>query len=127
MALQVAERAVVRHDLEAVAQRLEAAAGPVAAVRALADDVAQQRAAVGVGQRGDRRAGALLARARGLEQQRREQLLLVAVHVDERHGWARVGGVGVLEPEPRRPALARRAPVSQVAGPGAAAVGTLDA
>ena len=32
MALQVAERAVVGDDLEAVAQRLEAAAGPVAAV-----------------------------------------------------------------------------------------------
>ena len=43
MALQVAERAVVGDDLEAVAQRLEAAAGAVAAVRAVADEVAQQR------------------------------------------------------------------------------------
>ena len=43
VALEVAERAVVRHDLEAVAQRLEAAAGTVAAVPALARQVAQQR------------------------------------------------------------------------------------
>ena len=39
VALQVAERAVVRDDLEAVADRLPPAAGAVAAVRALADEV----------------------------------------------------------------------------------------
>ena len=123
MALQVAEGAVVRHDLEAVAQRLEAAPRPVAAVGALADEVGQQGAALGVGQRGDGGARALLARPGRLEQQRGEQLLLVAVDVGQRDRRPRLGRVGVLEPEPRRPALARRAPLGQVAGPGAAAVG----
>ena len=45
VALEVAERAVVGDDLEAVAQRLEAAARAVAAVRALADEVGEHRRA----------------------------------------------------------------------------------
>ena len=42
VALQVAEAAVVGDDLEPVAERLEAAAGPVAAVGALADQLPEQ-------------------------------------------------------------------------------------
>ena len=53
MALQVAERAVVRDDLEAVAQRLEPAPGAVAAVAPLADEVAEQRGALDDAERGD--------------------------------------------------------------------------
>ena len=46
VALQVAERAVVGHDLEAVGERLEAAAGPVPAVLPLADQLAEKRGAL---------------------------------------------------------------------------------
>ena len=46
VALQVAEGAVVGDDLEAVAERLEAAAGAVAAVVALADDGGEHLAAL---------------------------------------------------------------------------------
>ena len=44
--LQIAERAVVGDDLEAVAERLEAAAGAVAPVLALADELAEERGAL---------------------------------------------------------------------------------
>ena len=49
VALEVAEGAVVGDDLEAVAQRLEAAAGPVAAVGALADQRGEQLGPLGRG------------------------------------------------------------------------------
>ena len=54
MALQVAEGAVVGDDLEAVAQRLEAAPRAVAAVAALADEIAEQRRALDDAELGDR-------------------------------------------------------------------------
>ena len=53
VALEVAERAVVRDDLEAVCERLEAATRPVAAVLALADQLAQELRALRQGSRRD--------------------------------------------------------------------------
>src|SRR5207253_1805867 len=46
VALQVAEGAVVGDDLEAIAQRLESAPRPVAAVGAIADEGAEQLGAL---------------------------------------------------------------------------------
>jgi hypothetical protein len=103
VALQVAERAVVGDDLEAVAQRLQAAAGTVAAVGALAHEVGQQRAAGVVAEVGDCRAHAVLARVRRLEQQRRQQRILVAVDVHEAHRCAVGLRVVAVEPEPGDP------------------------
>ena len=47
MTLEIAEGAVVGDDLEAVAERLEAAAGAVTPVLAGADELAQQRGLLG--------------------------------------------------------------------------------
>ena len=91
MALQVAERAVVGDDLEAVAQRLVAAAGAVAAVAPRADQVAQQRRALVAGQRADAQPRLLLGDSRRLEEQRGKQRLLVAVDVQEPHRRPIVG------------------------------------
>ena len=66
-------------------------------------------------------------RSRSLEQQRGEQLLRVTVDVGQRDGRPRVGRVGVREPKARRRALARFPALHEVPGPGAAAVGALDA
>ena len=127
VALKVAEGAVVGDDLEAVAQRLEAAAGAVAPVGALAHEVGEQPRAVDGGELGDLGAGALLADAGGLEQQRGQQLLLVAVDVQQPHRRAVLGAVVAVEAEPRGPALARLAAALEVADPLAAALGPLDA
>ena len=54
VALQVAERAVVGHDLEPVAQRLEAASRAVAAVGALAHEIGEERASRVVAEARDR-------------------------------------------------------------------------
>ena len=56
MPLQIAERAVVGDDLEAVRERLEAAARAVTPVLARADQLAQKRGALGVGERRNRAA-----------------------------------------------------------------------
>ena len=102
MALEVTERAVVRDDLEAVAQRLEAAAGAVAAVRARADEVGEQRAALVGAEGAEADARLLLADAGRLEQQRGEQGVLVAVDVQQADGGAElVAGVGAPS-RPRR-------------------------
>src|SRR3954470_20160482 len=53
--LQVAKRAVVGDDLEAVRERLEAAPRPVAPVLALGDEVADEAGALLRGQAGDAR------------------------------------------------------------------------
>ena len=85
MALQVAERAVVGDDLEAVRQRLEAATRTVAPVLAFPDELAQQCATRICAKRCDRAERVLLARLGRLEQQCREQLLFGAVHAEEAH------------------------------------------
>ena len=64
MALQVAEAAVVGHDLEAVAQGLEAAARAVAAVAPLAHQLGQHRGALVRRQRPHRRARLVLRAGR---------------------------------------------------------------
>jgi hypothetical protein len=127
VALEVAERAVVGDDLEAVAQRLEAAARPVAAVDALADEVAQHASALVAVERGDRGERLLLRRPGGLEQQRGQQPVLVAVDVQQPHGRPVLGIVAAVEAEPRDPALRRLAPALEEAHPLAAAVRPLDA
>jgi hypothetical protein len=126
VALQVAERAVVGDDLEAVAQRLEAAPGPVAAVRAVADEVAQQRGALVGRQRGDADARVLLGHRAGLEEQRGEQRLLVAVDVQQPHGRPSPDAAGP-GPGARPSGRPRRPAGAQVLDPRAAAVGALDA
>ena len=127
VALEVAEGAVVRDDLEAVAQRLEPPTGAVAAVRALADKVGEQLRALGLGQARDLLARALLARPGGLEQQCGEQGVLVAVDVQEAHRRAVLLALGAVEPQPRGPALAGLAALLEEAHPLAAALGPLDA
>src|ERR1700728_106789 len=77
--------AVVRDDLEPVAERLETAAGAVAAVRAQADELRERRRASTVVQLCDRLSHLLLAAACRLEQQRSKQLLLVAFGPQQRH------------------------------------------
>ena len=59
--LQVAKRAVVGDDLEAVRERLEAASRPVAPVLALGDEVADEPGAFLRRQAGDGRERLLLA------------------------------------------------------------------
>src|ERR1700733_380268 len=79
VALQIAESTVVGDDLEAVAKRLEAAPGAVAPVRPIAGEIGQQRGArVGV-ERPDGLVDPLLAARPRLEQQRGEQIVLVAL------------------------------------------------
>ena len=83
MALQVAEGAVVGDDLEAVAQRLEAAAGAVAAVAPLADHRGQELGSLGAVEHVDPGEDLGLGRRRGLEQAGGEQVLFTAVDVDQ--------------------------------------------
>src|SRR5689334_20754776 len=129
MALEVAERAVVRDDLEAVAQRLETAARAVAAVAALADEVTEQRGALDDAELGDAIERLALAHAGGLEQKRREQRVLVAVDVQQRHRRAAVTVVAGLavESQPRDPRARRLLAALQVLDPLAAAVRPVDA
>src|SRR4051794_19276742 len=130
MALEVAEGAVVGDDLEAVAQRLEAAPGAVAAVRARADEVGEQRGALVGAERAEAYARVLLAHARRLEQERSEQRVLVAVDVEQAHGRAGRPVVGLrvpVEPEPRDPALGRALARLEVGDPLAAPVRPIDA
>ena len=125
MALQVAEAAVVGDDLEAVAQRLEAAAGAVAAVAPLADQVGEQpRPLVGL-EHVEPGADLGLRHLGGLEQAGREQVLLGAVDMDQLHRRGVVGGAAV-EAEAADPALGRLAARLQVGDPLAAAVGPVD-
>ena len=108
VALEVPERAVVGDDLEAVAQRLEAAAGAMAAVGSLADQVGEQLHPLSFESWATSR-GSLLADAGRLEQQRREQLILVAVDVQQPHRRAFLDAVIEVEaPAPSaRPPRAR--------------------
>src|SRR3954470_22953869 len=127
MALEIAERAVVRDDLEPVAQGFEAAARAVAAVRAVADEGGQELRAPRAVQTRDRGSRGLLARARGLEQQRGEQALLVAFDLEQANRRALVGVRVAIEAEPGDPALGRGAAPFEVGDPLAAALGPLDA
>src|SRR6266851_6677745 len=83
VALEVAEGAVVGDDLEPVAERLEASAGPVTAVLSLPDELANELAALLWRERGDRTQCIRLARRRRLVEQRREQLLLGPVRAQQ--------------------------------------------
>jgi len=129
VALQVAEGAVVADDLEAVAQRLEAAAGAVAAVAALADEVGQHLRALVGPQRRQPQAGVLLADPGGLEEEGGQQRLLVAVDVQQAHRGPVDGGGHrrVVQAQPPRPAGGGGVAALQVGDPLAAAVGARDA
>ena len=128
MALEVAEGAVVANHLEAVAQRLEAAARPVATVLALADELAQQRGALVRGQHPHRASHLVLGHAGGLEQKRRQQVVLRAVHGHEPHRRPRLLlPARSVETEPRRPAVRRPAALLEVLDPAAAALGVVHA
>ena len=117
MALEVAEGAVVADDLEAVAQRLEPAARAVAAVAALADQVAQRGGALLGVERADGGQGAFLGGGAVLEEQGGEQLLLVAVDVQQPNARPVLDGLGAVEPQPGGPALAGGAPLLELADP----------
>ena len=125
--LEIAEGAVVGHDLEPVAQRLEPAPRTVAAVGPLADQIRQQRGALVGVQRRDGLADRLLGRRARLEQQRAQQVVLVAVDAQQRHRRSGVvaGRLGVAQSQPPRPALAGLGARLQVADPLAATVRTL--
>jgi hypothetical protein len=95
----------------------------VAAVGALADQVGQQLRPLGVGQRLERAPDGVLRAGAGLEHQRRQQVVLVAVDVGEAHRWA-AGGLGLaVEAQAPGPARARLRARLQVPDPLAAAVG----
>ena len=127
VALEVAEGAVVGDDLEAVAHRLEAAARAVAAIRALTDEVGEHRRAVLVRQRVHGGQRPVLGHAGGLEQQRGEQLVLVAVHVDEPDRGVRLGLLVAVQAEPLDPPLLGGAPLAQIVDPDVAAALALHA
>src|SRR5947199_257431 len=76
VALEIAEGAVVANHLEAVAQRLEATPRPVAPVLALSHEFAQQRGALVRGQYPHRASHLVLGHSGGLEQKRRQQVVL---------------------------------------------------
>src|SRR5229473_1584511 len=83
VALEVAESAVVGDDLEPVAERLEASAGPVAAVLPLPDELEHQLTALLRRECGNRTQCIRLARRARLVEQRREQLLLRPVRAQQ--------------------------------------------
>ena len=126
VALQVAEGAVVGDDLEAVAQRLQAAARAVAAVGRSPDQSREQLGALVAVEHVEPGADLGLRRRRRLEQAGGEQVLLGAVDVDQLDRGRVVAGAAAVEPEPRDPALGRLAAPLQVGDPLAAAVGPLD-
>ena len=109
VALEVAEGAVVGDDLEAVAQRLEAAAGAVAAVGALADEVGEQLPRARRRRARDRgRSASLLGHRRRLEQQRRQQRSSSPSTCSSRTDGPRPRRSRcAVQPQPRDPALAR--------------------
>jgi hypothetical protein len=128
VALEVAEGSVVGDDLEAVADRLEPAPGAVAAVGALADQLGEQLFALVGGEHANRRADLLFGCGRRLEQERREQVVFGAAHLDQPHRRRRRRArPAAIEPEPSGPALGRLAALAQVLDPFAASVGPLDA
>ena len=107
MALQVAEGAVVGDDLEAVAQRLEAAAGPVAAVGALSDQRRQQLGPLLAVEHVEPGEDLGLRRAGRLEEAGGEQVLFGPVDVDQLDRGGGRAAAAAVEAEPRDPLLGR--------------------
>src|SRR5439155_22355005 len=92
MALQIAERAIVREDVEAIARALEGASRLVAAVRAAADVCAEQLEAVLVAHVARNVEQLIVRQRRGrVERGGHDLQLAVAVEVDEPHVGARLG------------------------------------
>ena len=126
MALEVAEGAVVRHHLEAVAERLEAAAGAVAPVAAVAHEVGEHRRPLVRRQVVERGPRLVLRHRGGLEQQRGQQLFLAPLDVEQPHRRAGLlAAAGAVEPQARCPAVRRLLALVEVGDPLAAAVGTV--
>ncbi len=126
MALEVAEGAVVGDDLEAVAQRLEAAAGAVAAVGALAHQRRQQLRPLGAVEDVDAGEDLGLRCAGGLEQAGGEQVLFGAVDMDQLDRGGILTAAATVEAEAGDPALGLGAALLKVGDPLAAAVGAID-
>src|SRR5438477_2955463 len=122
--LEIAKAAVVRDDLEAVAHRLPAATGAVPAVRPLSGELADQLRALHRIEGAEPRSYLLLRHGGGLEERRREQVVLAPVDVDELDRGS-VALRRAVEPEPGGRTLAGLPAAAQVLDPGAAAVGTL--
>src|SRR5437588_9608275 len=104
VALQVPECAVVGDDLKPVAQRLEAAARSMPPVGAPADQLAEQRCSLLVIEGQHSVTDRLLRRSGGFEQQRCEQVVLVAFDAQQLHRRSVVRAGGVAQPKPPRPA-----------------------
>src|SRR5205807_3643104 len=85
MALQVAEGSVVRDDLEAVADGLEAAARLVAAVFAPADELGEERCPLAAGHRRHGHAQILLGQVTCLVEACRDEVLLGPSRIEQRH------------------------------------------
>jgi hypothetical protein len=122
VALKVAKRAVVGDDLEAVAQRLEAAARTMPPVFARSDQLAQKLGAIRGRECADRSQRLLLSGRPGLVQERCDELLFAAVGAQEPDG-GRGGGLCLVEPEPRCGCLGGRAAIAQELDPAAAPIG----
>ena len=122
--LEVAERAVVGDDLEAVGERLEAAPRPVAAVLARRDELAQERRLL---VRGQRRRPRAAPAPRPPPTPRRGAPRAAPARCRARAA-ARTDGPAsparrLAEPEPRRRRRRRVAALAQVLDPAPAAVG----
>ena len=117
VALQVAEGAVVGDDLEAVAERLEAPPGAVAAVGPLTDHRRQQLGPLGAVEDVDPGEDLGLRRTRRLEQAGGEQVLFAAVDVEQLDRGRAVALAAAVEAEPGDPALGALAALLQIGDP----------
>ena len=129
MALQVAERPVVGDDLEAVAERLEAAARAMAAVAPLADELGQHRRALVRGQVANARRAPRPPSTTAASNSSAASSSSSLPCTDSRRtaGPAASSPRVRSRPEPRRPALGAAAALLEISDPLAAAVGALDA
>ena len=125
VALQIAEAAVVGHDLEPVPHRLPAATRAVAAVAPLASELADQLGALDRVKRRDPSVYLGFRHAGRLVKRRCQQVVLGAVDVDELDRGGAIA-VAAIEPEPGDRPLGRLAALAQVRDPVAAALGALD-
>ena len=120
--LKIAKRAVVGDDLEPVRQRLEAAARTMAAVLAVADELAHELRALLGRERGDRAQRRFLTGRRRFVEQRGEQFLFRAVCAQQTYRWRGRGGRLLLEAEARRHRVGSGAALAQELDPAPAAV-----